>query len=499
MFLTNLKTNLFNTAQLINSLLKNDKIIKNTHNIMTNLIRFILLTIFFTVFSSAAPVGIFLHAYSPEAPAEKIECFEYERLQKDSSGTWAYLANGRAVLITNYRNRGTIPYVAGLTAGHPDFDKYLKYYEERATSIPSTRVFLNPRILSMRALADANKKAQAANELLSKTILGGKSYTLPSYKGIDKGKLTLSHKDGVAKIDIDTILDNEWLDFVKLDPQAGVNKLVLLAGKRVWNPKYIGIKNNLVHIGNEKDDLLLPIDSLSEADKKIISSWSDGSWKIAKPGFYGFKDSDNSYAEIVLENGKFYTSVNFLELEKENVILKTSRGQIRLPIAEIVILSGISSKDQQSIKTWVEKIIDARMAQAKPETTSEVISLVPLPEDDLLVTDVTVKILQVLDEGVLASAFVGLLHKGTKNIRLTTQCRAIHPLTGKMITKIIEVKTVKEPDVERVTDDLCYIVGNTDDLVDGQLVKAKSMRLKGRFQYTDIRGASRSVRKYHVD
>jgi hypothetical protein len=52
---------------------------------------------------------------------------------------------------------------------------------------------------------------------------------------------------------------------------------------------------------------------------------------------------------------------------------------------------------------------------------------------------------------------------------------------------------------EDVTDDLCYIVGNTSTLTENQVVKAKSMRLLGRYQYTDVAGRSRTVRKYHVD
>jgi hypothetical protein len=99
----------------------------------------------------------------------------------------------------------------------------------------------------------------------------------------------------------------------------------------------------------------------------------------------------------------------------------------------------------------------------------------------------------------LASGFVGDLHKGFLVVNIQNKKTINHPITNEKVNKIIESKRETQQIVERITDDLCYIVGNTSNLVDGEIVNAKSMRLRGRFQYVDVQGAQRSVRKYHID
>jgi hypothetical protein len=103
----------------------------------------------------AAPVGICLHAYSPEAPADKIECFEFERVERVASDYRFFLGAAKSAMVTGYRFRGAIPYNPGLTPGNPEFDKLLKLYEETARATPSTRRFLNPKILAMRGQVTA--------------------------------------------------------------------------------------------------------------------------------------------------------------------------------------------------------------------------------------------------------------------------------------------------------------------------------------------------------
>ena len=127
------------------------------------------------------------------------------------------------------------------------------------------------------------------------------------------------------------------------------------------------------------------------------------------------------------------------------------------------------------------------------------VSVTDEDENDLLVTNVRVKVLQVLEGGVLASEFVGTLHKGHRNMRTTTSKTVEHPITGKAVSKVIDVSMSKVPISELVRDDLCFIVGNTLNLTDGQILRVESMKLRGRYQYVDVRGASRTVRRYFVE
>lgn len=86
-----------------------------------------LFSLLLSMIGHAAPIGICLHSYSPEAPTEKIESIEFEKIEKDQKGTRVFTANQRAILITPYRYRGTIAYIDNLTPEHPDFKRYRFY------------------------------------------------------------------------------------------------------------------------------------------------------------------------------------------------------------------------------------------------------------------------------------------------------------------------------------------------------------------------------------
>ena len=575
--------------------------------------KFSIIFLLLSIIVHAAPIGICLHSYSPEAPNDKIESIEFEKIEKDQQGTWVYPANQRAVLITKYRYRGTIAYVDKMTPDHPEFKRYLKYYEDNATQIPSTRRFLNPKIIAMRELASAYDKQKAEYEKLPQITIGGKNYRNPKLIKFEGGNMYISHKDGNAKFHVDSLSDKEielfrstdpsfasfttlsigerrlWnprfdgikngsiqiahengveqfdletiaekdIDIIKkMDPSFKNNTTEIISGRKLWNPKFDGIKNGLIQISHEKGiaqfdletiaqkdidiikkfdpsfktitietisgrrlwnpkwkgikngqieihhekgDLLIPIDKLSLQDEKIISSWSDGTWKIKNPGFYEYSEDQKVYKELVLENGKFHKNIALLSRDGNEIIFQSQGGKISFSIQQVVKISGISSEDQKRIQTWVDEIVDERFAEARPKEEMEVVSKSLLPDGDLVVKDVAVKILQVLDQGVLASAFVGDLQKGTMVVRIEKKKIISHPITGERLNKTVESKTETRQIVERITDDLCYIVGNTSDLVDGEIVKAKSMRLRGRYQYIDVRGVQRSVRKYQVD
>lgn len=501
-----------------------------------------------------APIGICLHAYSPEAPADKIECFEFERSERFGADYRFFINANKPAVVTAYRYRGTIPYKSGLAPGNPEFDKVLKLYEETSRATPSTRRYLNPKILAMRDQSAAYLAIQEHADSLPKISIVGTEYLSPKFKGIIDGKLILAHKDGVVKIDIKKISDLDLLALSKIDPKAakikvleitkirlwnpryqglssgtvsiahenGVlsldidtvsapdlekitlldpkfseNKIVTLAGKKLWNPSFDGISSTAVMIKHEKGVLTLGFDSISATDQKTIMSWSDGSWKIGKPGFYNPKPEDDTYGELILENGRFHSNVKLSNRAGESITLKTSKSSIKIPIRQLATIPGITSQDSAKIETWATEIVDERLSRATPEVSTKVLSFDKA--EVLTVTDVRVEILQVLDEGFLASKFIGKLHKGTEKVQTTKTKTVEHPVTGVKISKVVDTSFDEYEVTEDVTDDLCYIVGNTDRLTENQIVTANSMKLLGRYQYNDVMGRPRTVRKYHID
>ena len=447
----------------------------------------------FTPFAFAAPMGICLHAYSPEAPTEKIECFEFIRSEKISTGYRFFLKSTESTVISAYRYRGVIVYESELAPGNPKFSTTLALYEKTARSTPSTRQFLNPRILAMRALEAAQKTEYENTAKLPRIKIGEKEFIAPKFKSIDDGKLALLHKDGSVRLDIDKITDEElralavidpavakikvieisknrlWnpryeglskgniniaheqgilsmdVDSIsesdckkiaQLDPKFAAIKIVTLAGQKLWNPSFDSITSADVKIKHEKGILSLMFDSIPEKDKDIIMSWSDGTWKIGKPGFYNPSSDNNSYGEIILNNGRFHNDVTLISREGESIILKTNQAELKLPINEIGSIPGLSSEDAARIEKWSKEIIEDRFKQAKPEVSTKVLSFDEAKE--LRVTNVRVLILQVLDEGVLASKFVGTLHKGIQTVETTKTITAQHPVTGVKVSKDVD-------------------------------------------------------------
>ena len=164
---------------------------------MKTLFRILLLAISFPMVAHAAPIGICLHAYAPEAPADKIECFEFERSETISDGKRFFLKNGQTVIVTTYRNRGVILY----PNNPPAPAAILETYETQARQIPATRQFLNPWILKLRSsVAETSKQAEAVSNLPTITTTDGKSYTGVTITKADPDGLRIMHEAGSAKI-----------------------------------------------------------------------------------------------------------------------------------------------------------------------------------------------------------------------------------------------------------------------------------------------------------
>ena len=151
----------------------------------------------------AAPVGICLHAYGPEAPADKIECFEFEKFEKSPSETRFFLPNDKIFVITNYKNRGVILYPNNLNSRPEAISETLKNFETYAQQYPATRKFLNPRILKLRSYqAEVAKQQKNVAELPTVTLADG--IVLKGCRAVKKDATTISlmHSDGIKKVKI---------------------------------------------------------------------------------------------------------------------------------------------------------------------------------------------------------------------------------------------------------------------------------------------------------
>lgn len=160
---------------------------------------FLLLTFVLQAISNAAPKGICLHAYGPDAPADKIECFEFEKIETYDGETRYYQKNGQPVLITPYRNRGVILYPGDTS----DPAKTLEIYEALAKQTPSTRQFLNPWILKLRAnLAESSKQSDEIAKRPTITLPDGTVLKGCQATKIAGSLVTIVHTDGIKKISI---------------------------------------------------------------------------------------------------------------------------------------------------------------------------------------------------------------------------------------------------------------------------------------------------------
>lgn len=168
----------------------------------------------------AAPAGICLHAYSPETAAEKINCFEFEKLEKSSAGTRFFLKNGQSVMITEYQNRGVVLYPNYSKTPLAELSTALASYENHATKSPATRQFLNPVIVKLRGIvaANSNQPKQAA-DTATITLADGTVLKGCKLSRIEGETVSLIHEDGIKKVQI-TMLSDQTRTLLKIDMAA---------------------------------------------------------------------------------------------------------------------------------------------------------------------------------------------------------------------------------------------------------------------------------------
>lgn len=153
--------------------------------------------------SFAAPVGICLHSDGQQAPASKIECFEFERTERVSSGTRFFLTNGKSVLVSDYRNRGVVMYPGVAGYGGDSLAKLLETYETHATQISSTRPYLNPYILKLRAaFVASSKQSEELSKLPNISLPDGTVLNGCRASKRDETTVSIIHVDGISKVAI---------------------------------------------------------------------------------------------------------------------------------------------------------------------------------------------------------------------------------------------------------------------------------------------------------
>jgi hypothetical protein len=253
-----------------------------------------------SLIGTAAPVGICLHASSPEAPAEKIECFEFEKIERVGEDYRFFSRADKSVIVTAYRYRGMIPYKPGLAPTHPEFDKLLKLYEETARSSPSTRAYLNPKILVMRSqVAAVEKQAENVAKSLTITLADGSKLVGCTMTKIENGEVSVMHQDGLRRV---------------------------------------------------------KLTDLDVAEKEALNATSER-WSTDSPSISS-KDSSGTFAKIVFKNGRLAKNAKFKEVLDGNLVFLTSGGSVSIPAdqfpGELTVLDKDILKNFSYVHKWLQ-------------------------------------------------------------------------------------------------------------------------------------------------
>lgn len=263
---------------------------------MNSPIRVLLALVLHSLIATAAPVGICLHAYSPEAPAEKIESFEFEKVERAGADYRFFPKSDKSVMVTAYRFRGTIFYKPDLAPTHPEFDKLLKLYEETARATPSTRPYLNPKILVMRSqAAGVAKQLEDVAKLPTITTADGTQLIGCTMSKIDNGFAIIRHQDGISKVSLK---------------------------------------------------------ELDATEKKALNSTAEG-WSLDDPAA-GSKDSTGTFAKIVFKNGLLLKKAKFKEVADGNLVFMADGKSVSVPAdqfpGELSVLGEAAVKSLAPVK-----------------------------------------------------------------------------------------------------------------------------------------------------
>lgn len=183
---------------------------------------------------SAAPVGLCLTSYSPLAPPDAVECFEYLKYERAQDGLRFFLVPNGTTIVPTIRFRRVMVYFEGASPTDPKFKAALDDYTKTAAESPATRKYLLPRIEKMRALAEAYGKVQAREnkqESISLRLKSGIVLEGCKVTRIEDGVVVILHKDGIAKVDMADLSDSDkiTLKLQQFQKRAEENRKIEIA------------------------------------------------------------------------------------------------------------------------------------------------------------------------------------------------------------------------------------------------------------------------------
>ncbi|MBN8460679.1 MAG: sel1 repeat family protein [Verrucomicrobia bacterium] len=151
----------------------------------------------------AQPVGICLKSYSPLAPPDKMECFEFERHEPAGSNTRFFIDGSFSVLVRGVELRGILFYPKDAEM-IPDYcARRLPEFETRARESPATRRYLNPWIIRMRNVtSNAANVAEAKSGLPDITLRDGTVLQHCKVLKRETAKVSISHDGGVRGVPV---------------------------------------------------------------------------------------------------------------------------------------------------------------------------------------------------------------------------------------------------------------------------------------------------------
>lgn len=520
--------------------------------ILTLLVRFLLVGS-----ASAAPAGIYLYAMEgKQAAPDKVICLEFERLMKDGIATRFFHADGNSYKITDYKLRDVVYFEDTLGPENPDFPKRLAIYQKAAADYPAARKYLTPRIERMQTLANAVADQKETRGRMAKLVIGRRELLNPRFKGFGSGVMFISHADGSEKVNLDEITDDMLASLKRIDPTAASIRIVIIGGKRLWNPRnarlsagiiaidheagtleldldlataddlekarllspevgkikseqiggkkfwnpsFGGVSGGKVTVSHEKGKTTLEISSLSFQDKAVISGWSDGSWSLSEPGFYQPSDSGASYGELVLSGGKLLKEASLTGREGEQVTVMSKSGSDGIQVRELVSLPGITTADKRRLEGWIDEMIEERVQKAAPIQTVDVLSFNKSP-GPIQVAGFSIESLEA--DGVFARNLTGTRLLGRETVRTTTSVVVDHPVDKNRKIHRVTGSSVSDRDVNvPVREDLCFIGPRYKNArvgrIDGKSAyRNASLKLRGTRAYSPDFSPSKEVNKY---
>ncbi len=301
-----------------------------------------------TFSAEAAPQGLILYADNPEVPLEKVECLEFERIEKLSDGYRVFIHTGYIpsrrlpIHISSYRLRGLMHYKDQLVQpGDEEFQKILELYEETAAASPAAGKFLYPKTIRMRRHLLPQQDMQVRPPKMEKPaqepLPNGVDLTFPDGLTLRNCRVSktegdsvhIIHSDGIKRYEIST-LDENTVKLLKLKPASPAPAAVAREGVdyfqwRSWTvagkPVSAQLEswvNDRMHVtlraaGGKRIEMI--VDEMGAADRAFVRA------------AMGAADEDALKREPLLETAPIFKPVGFPDRMKIPSIDHREYGQ----------------------------------------------------------------------------------------------------------------------------------------------------------------------------